>query len=221
MIPIADISSEKLQQLCSSIESDIEDGSGIINEDFYQQSDDSSSDAGSTFSDDNIYEVAEDLKTDTCVLSSLDPLIKYPIFDLQKDKAIEDSIYSAWSPENIFVEKIENRFPLTETSLASRLGKANFERYLRCQADREALENEEIEEDLPSTQQEAKSKFHDSGVGTSIAPSTNYAETIMSYSHKGQSVRIPPLPECAKKGLPFSCVVCGRTVDFTSNSAWK
>lgn len=224
---MADISSEKLQGLCSSVESSIEDGSGIVNEQLYQESDDSSSDAGSTFSDDNIYEVAEDLKTDTYVLSSLDPLIKYPIFDLEKGKAIEDDVHSTWSPEKLFIDRIERKFPLAEVSLASRLGKANFERYLRCQADRDALENEGSKEDLPSTQLEAtgtiiaKSTFHDSGVGTSIAPTTTYADTLANDSHEGQLVRILLLPEGIKKRLPFSCVACGRTVRFTNYSTWK
>lgn len=47
----------------------------------------------------------------------------------------------------------------------------------------------------------AGSKFHDSGIGTYIAPTTLYAETTMSYNHEGSSVRGPPLPEEAKKSL--------------------
>lgn len=71
----------------------------------------------------------------------------------------------------------------------------------------------------------ADSKFHDSGVGTSLgaslAPTVSYAETTMSYNHDGQSVRIPPLSKEAKSGLPFTCVACGRTVVITNNSGWK
>ncbi|KAM0476401.1 hypothetical protein ACHAPX_006313 [Trichoderma viride] len=230
LIPLANISSEKLKELCSSVVSNIEDGSGIAVEELYQKSDDSSSDAESIFSDDNIYEVAEDLKTDTHVLSSLDSLIKYPVFDLEKGKAVEDYIHSTWSPEKFFVDKIENQFPLADVSLASRLGKTNFERYVRCQADREALESKEREEGLPSTVQEApettgtivtSSAFHDSGVGTSVVPTITYPETLMSYNQDGQPVRIPPLPKGAKKGTPFSCVACSRTVVITDYSAWK
>lgn len=228
---MADISSENLQQLCSSAGSSIEKATSIINEELCRRSDDSSSDAGSTFSDDNIYEVAEDLKTDTCVLSSLDPLIKYPIFDLQKDEAVEDYIHSTWSPVKFFVDTIVNRFPLIDRSIASRLGQTNYECYLRRQADIEGyLENEE---GMPSTQQEApevagtiitKSKFHDSGVGTSIVPTVVRPEKIMSRSRKDQSVRIPslpPLPKGAKAGIPFSCITCSRTVVITSHLDWK
>ncbi|PTB41614.1 hypothetical protein M441DRAFT_68632 [Trichoderma asperellum CBS 433.97] len=227
LIPLADISSEKLQQLCSSVESSIEKASSIINEDLCQQSDDSSSDAGSTFSDDNIYEVAEDLRTDTRVLSSLDPLIKYPIFDLQGGNTVKDNIHSTWSPEKFYVNKIINQFPLIDRSLASRLGNTNYERYLRCQANRDAIQNEE---GATSTLQEAPeftdtiitgSKFHDSGVGTSIVPTIIHPETILSHSRKDQPVRIPQLPKGAKDGMPFSCIACNRTVVITNNSDWK
>lgn len=228
MIPLAEISSTaKLQQLCSGVESSIEKASSIINEESCRQSDDSSSDAGSAFSDDNIYEVAEDLRVDTCVLSSLDPLIKYPVFDLQKEDAAEDNIHSTWSPQKFYVDKITNDFPLINRSLASRLGNTNFERYLRCQTNRDAIENEE---GASSTRQEAPelagtvitgSKFHDSGVGTSIGPTIIHPETIISHSRKDQSVRIPPLPKGAKDGMPFSCIACNGTVVITNNSDWK
>ncbi|KAM0464658.1 hypothetical protein ACHAPV_002492 [Trichoderma viride] len=227
LIPLADISSEKLQQLCSSVESSIGKASSILNEELCRQGDDASSDAGSTFSDDNIHEVAEDLKTDTHVLSSLDSIIKHPVFDLQNEDAVEDYAHSTWSPEKFFVDAIVNRFPLLDRSLASRLGQTNYERYLRCQADREALDNKE---GVTSIQQEepevagtiiTKSKFHDSGVGTSIAPTVVRPETVMGYSRKDQSVRIPPLPKGAKAGMPFSCTACSRTVVITNNLDWK
>ncbi|KAL7800166.1 hypothetical protein V8C37DRAFT_364329 [Trichoderma ceciliae] len=227
LVPTADIWSETLQLLCSSVESNIEDAGGVISEDLCRNSDDSSSDAGSAFSDDDIYEIAEDLRTDTCVLSGLDPLLKCPIFDLQLEDTVESYALSAWSPEKLFADKIENRFPGADAPLASHLGKTNYERYLRCQAARDAHESEEA---LPVTDQEgqgftgtviAKSKFHDSGIGTSLGLTSSYAETIMSYNHEGQSVRIPPLPKEAKEGLPFTCIACGRTVVITNNSAWK
>ncbi|KAL7925754.1 hypothetical protein ACQKWADRAFT_282899 [Trichoderma austrokoningii] len=230
LIPLANLSSEKLQELCSGVVSDIEDGNDIANEELYQKSAGSSSDAESIFSDDNIYEVAEDLRTDTHVLSSLDSLIKYPVFDLDKGKAVEAYVQSTLSPEKFFVDKIENQFPFADVSLVSRLGRTNYERYLRCQADREAHEIKESGEGLPSTVQEAPettgtiitgSAFHDSGVGTSIMPTITYPETLMSRNHNSKALRIPPLSKDAKKGLPFSCVACGRTVVIIDHSAWK
>lgn len=222
---------EKLQALCSSVESNIEEAAGIIAEGSSRQSDDSSSDAASDFSNDDIHEIAEDLKTDTLILSSLDPLLKYPIFDSQLQDAADGLAISTWSPEKLFSDRIERRFPSAATPLASRLGRANYERYLRCQATRDAQEREEP---LPLMNREgqdhagtiiADSKFQDSGVGTSLGASlaltVSYAETTMSYSHDGQSVRIPPLPKEAKLGIPFSCIACGRTIVITNNSGWK
>jgi hypothetical protein len=230
LLPLVHVS-EKLQALCSSVESNIEEAAGIIAEASSRQSDDSSSDAASDFSNDDIHEIAEDLKTDTLVLSSLDPLLKYPIFDTQDEDVANSHITLIWSPEKLFSDKIENRFPSAATPLASHLGRANYERYLRCQATRDAqgreepgpLVNQEVQEYAGTII--ANSKFHDSGVGTSLGASlaltVSYAETTMSYSHDGQSVRIPPLSREAKSGLPFSCIACGRTVVITNNSGWK
>ncbi|KAL6812345.1 hypothetical protein J3E69DRAFT_376180 [Trichoderma sp. SZMC 28015] len=227
LVPAVDISSEKLQALCSSAELNIEAAAGLVTEESCRQSDDSSSDAASNFSDDDIYEIAEDLKTDTLVLSSLDPLLKYPIFDSQHEHIIESHALSTWGPEKSYSDKIGNRFPRADVSLTLYLGRANYERFLRCQ---EAREYQEEEEPLPIVNQEAgthagtiisNTKFHDSGVGTSIGLTMSYAETTMSYNHDGQSVRIPPLPKEAKAGSPFTCIACGRTVIITNNSAWK
>ncbi|KAH0491698.1 hypothetical protein TgHK011_003113 [Trichoderma gracile] len=230
LLPLVNVS-EKLQALCSSVESNIEEAAGIIAEASSRQSDASSSDAASDFSNDDIHEIAEDLKTDTLVLSNLDSLLKYPIFDTQHEDAADGVVISTWTPEKLFSDRIEHRFPSAATPLASRLGRANYERFLRCQATRDA---QEIAEALFVTNREeqagtgtiiADSKFHDSGVGTSLGTSivltAPYAETTMSYNHDGQSVRIPPLSKEAKSGLPFSCIACGHNIIVTNNSGWK
>ncbi|KAH6631005.1 hypothetical protein B0J18DRAFT_117931 [Chaetomium sp. MPI-SDFR-AT-0129] len=55
------------------------------------------------------------------------------------------------------------------------------------------------------------SDFHDSGLGTSMATPSSYAETVMSYlGTKGGSIKIPPVPPEAMQGNPFTCDVCGR-----------
>ncbi|KAL7934246.1 hypothetical protein V8C35DRAFT_302120 [Trichoderma chlorosporum] len=223
LVPAVNSSSEKLQMLCSRAQLNIETASGLVIEESCRQSDDSSSDGGSTFSYDDIFEIAEDLKTDTLVLSGLDPLFKSPIFDSQHEQAIENQALSNWRPEKLFSDKIENRFPCADAPLALHLGRANYDRYLRCQATRDSQEDEKP---LAVTGNAvgtiiADSKFRDSGVGTSVALTMSYAETTMSYNHDGRSVRIPPLPKEAKSGLPFTCIACGRMVAITNNSAWK
>ncbi len=200
-----------------------EEAACILNEEAGYMSDESSSDGSSTFSDDNMYEIAEDLKTDTCFLAGLDALLMYPISDVRSNKWIEDQTLIAWGPENLYADKIGNRFPLVDTRLALHLGKVNYERYMRCQADRDSRENKGallLAEELSGTMI-AASKFHDSGIGTSLGQTISYAETTMSYTHENQSIRIPPLPEEAKTGSPFACVVCGCVVLIANNSEWK
>lgn len=227
LVPAVNISSEKLKVLRFSVELNIEAAAGLIAEESCRQSDDSLSDSASAFSDDDIYEIAEDLKTDTLVLSGLDPLFKYPIFDFQHEHNIDSHALSTWGPEKSYSDKIGNRFPRADASLTLFLGRANYERFLRCQ---ETRESQEEEEPLAIVNQEegadggtiiANTKFNDSGVGTSIGVTMSYAETTMSYGHDGQSIRIPPLPKEAKAGSPFTCIACGRTVVITNNSAWK
>ncbi|PTB64677.1 hypothetical protein BBK36DRAFT_21428 [Trichoderma citrinoviride] len=230
LVPLIHVS-EKPQELCSSVESNIEEAASIIIEASSRRSDDSSSDAASDFSNDDIHEIAEDLKTDTLVLSSLDPLLKCPIFDTQYNVAADGLASSTWSPEQLFSNRIEHRFPSAGTPLASRLGRINYDRYLRCQAMRDAQQREEPLSMMIQEGQShagtmvADSKLRDSGVGKSLgmsaAPKISYAETTMSYNHEGQSVRIPPLSEEAKSGLLFSCVACGRTILIANNSGWK
>ncbi|KAK8127916.1 hypothetical protein PG984_009024 [Apiospora sp. TS-2023a] len=85
----------------------------------------------------------------------------------------------------------------------------------------------------PAPSQVASTAFHDSALGSSV-PSvpmavlgldnavTEYAETMVSYrAGQGDSVRVPPLPDGARQGKPFSCVGCGRNVTMKTKSAWK
>ncbi|KAI3337532.1 hypothetical protein HD806DRAFT_543143 [Xylariaceae sp. AK1471] len=49
-----------------------------------------------------------------------------------------------------------------------------------------------------------------------------YADTIFSYvGGEGGTIRVPPLPNGARGGVPFSCVVCGEKVRILDRSVWK
>ena len=186
----------------------------------------SSSDASSLISTDDINEIAEDLNTDTILLAGLDPLLKHPIYDSDPADGTEEYVLSTWDLDKLYTERIENRFPAADAALSSLLGKANYRRYLRCHAKRDHPEREKVVSLLPedinvdSTIPTA-SKFHDSRVSTSLGPTLSYAETMMSYSHEGGHIRIPPLPEEAKRGSRFPCTACGELIYITNNSAWK
>jgi hypothetical protein len=109
--------------------------------------------------------------------------------------------------------------------LVNRVGKANYERYLRCQEQKAKNELGDVPSDQTAmgVPDNASSKFHDSGIGSSLhATASTYAETVMSYGMgQGRRVRVPPLPTQAKQGVPFACVACGKWVKIATNSAWK
>jgi hypothetical protein len=223
LIPQAEIWSDKLQNLCLGLRQALEAATLTIDGDS-----DAPSDGNSVISfDDSLDEIAEDLRIDTHCLAGLEPLLEHPILDSIEVQPQNNHIH-AWNPASLYAIKIESRYPLAEKELVIRLANINYERYLRCQFIRDSHErNEEYEPgqvvpDLSGTLI-TNSKFHDSGLGTSIAQSISYAETIMSYYQdvEGRSIRIPPLPDTAKAGGPFDCVACGSTVRIKNDSTWK
>ena len=96
---------------------------------------DTSSDSG--FSDASVVSVngvLEDLRVDTTCLLDLEPLLCSPISRMEPEPiAILDTTRIKWSPHQPYSDKVSARFPMAADELAARLGKANYERYLRCQ----------------------------------------------------------------------------------------
>ncbi|KAI0411103.1 hypothetical protein F5X98DRAFT_64653 [Xylaria grammica] len=199
------------------------------------ESDDGASlrDDSSDSDSDDLAEVALDLETDTICLVEMDPVLKSPVLDTSHDKE-KGAHYSSllmWSPHQSYCERIESRFPQAENRLVLRLGRANYERFMRCRKMREAQEERdavpESMESVPLVLTQAKtvygsSNFHDSALGSSLPTTSSYAETIMSYGGKdGNHTRIPPLPVEGRAGQPFTCIACGRSVLAPNNSAWK
>ncbi|KAK3290852.1 uncharacterized protein B0H64DRAFT_446673 [Chaetomium fimeti] len=189
--------------------------------------DNSDSDSSIPFSSD-WDELAEDIWTDVQCLLDLDALIKSPAPDIVQVSRDNQKASVEWKPHVVYTDRIRARFPRADPSLADRLGRANWERFLKGNADREKNEKGGFESsgiDAAGTIAdctEPVSKFHDSGLGTSINTGSAYAETVMSYRREGgQSVQIPPLPKEAKQGKPFECVACGRKLVITDSSAWK
>lgn len=182
--------------------------------------------SGSEFSDSSsgsFNGVLRDLVVDTTCLLDLEPLLRSPILptDLEPT-AVLDTSRITWNPHQPYSDKVSVRFPMAADDLANRLGRANYERYLRCQeqkATNELGDGPSVSGVLDS----ASSRFHDSGIGSSLlTAASTYAETVMSYGPgEGREVRVPPLPDRAKEGLPFPCVACGKWVKIVTNSAWK
>ena len=159
----------------------------------------------------------------------LGPLLKQPVLDLEHTPDTEGPICSIWSPHQAYVDLIENRFPLADSHITQHLGRANYERYVRCRAKKNAPTDGNDQKSSPAMEfpvpdpsvTVGASSFHDSGVGTSVPTLGSYAETLMSYRHEDRCVRIPPLPEEAKEGKPFQCIVCGYSLRISNNKAWK
>ncbi|KAI3320342.1 hypothetical protein HD806DRAFT_507302 [Xylariaceae sp. AK1471] len=193
-------------------------------------SSDDDSDTSSVFEVDPLSEIVEDLTSNVEHLMDLDAL-----YDTAKEdtnlyeeepvaKVVTSLASASSSAAKFYTEMIQMRFPEANYELLDYLGRANYYRFVRGSQQRE--KNEHQAEGDPETMGHAAttidgSRFHDSGIGTSLHTGS-YAETVMSFHHgNGSVVRIPPLPEEGKKGLPFSCIACGKKVIIRTNRAWK
>jgi hypothetical protein len=207
---------------------------------------DSDSESESVISDTRVRldKILEGLQTDTRCLLDLDLLIKFAVPDssghqIDHEPPNSKVITRDWTPHSVFSDRVSRRFPDADTSLVERLAKANLDRFLRAKLEREInrLASEEARRaaeaaivaeiggelaPVPAAS-EGGTKYHDSGLGTSIATPSSYAETVMSYrqDESSCSVSIPPLPEGAREGEPFECVACARMLTITNNSVWK
>ncbi|GAP84314.2 hypothetical protein SAMD00023353_0701280 [Rosellinia necatrix] len=191
---------------------------------------DDDSDASSVFEVDSLSEIAEDLTCDVENLMDLDALCdaaKESTSSYEAEptaEAVEGLASASISAAQVYAEMIQMRFPQANHRLVEYLGRANYYRFVRCSQQRE--KNERQVDGSPETGRfDATtvdgSRFHDSGIGTSLCTGS-YAETVMSFHHgDGNVVRIPPLPEEGKNGIPFSCIACGKKVAIRSNRAWK
>lgn len=155
----------------------------------------------------------------------LDALLKDPILDVQAARLLGKMASRTRTYHQPYCDKIANRFLQADSTLILSLGMVNYERYLRCLKERsnnQELVKSALDFPIPEGTVGGDSKFHDSGLGTSVSSGPAYAETVMSYSGgEGGSVRIPPLPQEAKRGEAFECLACGLLVSFRNNSAWK
>lgn len=187
---------------------------------------------------DNMEDILMDLQAYTECLSSLSSSIEYPAKDL--NVGCEESVRVPTELEDrvahqYYVELISSRFPKARSSLVDCLGKCNWERYNRLQLVRKAHAMEDAsrsdDAELPTTGKSnasrslfAESGFHDSGLGTSIPVQSAYALSIASFvSSRAESShsKLPPLSEPAKRGVPFVCDACNKTVQITRTREWK
>ncbi|KAK8060007.1 hypothetical protein PG996_009937 [Apiospora saccharicola] len=203
---------------------------------------DGSSDTSSQAEAGDLDEIAEDLLTDTqCLMDLGSRFQEEHVGPVNVEAAVSAAQLVTWDPSMNFVDRVRWRYPQCETAVAERLGKANWARVLRhretvsenTRPELIVLSSTNPTPDKPAPSQVASTAFHDSALGSSV-PSvpmgilglgnavTEYAETMVSYrAGQGDSVRVPPLPDGARQGRPFSCVGCGMNVTMKTKSAWK
>ena len=177
------------------------------------------------FPTDSIDEVLEDLKVGIRCLIDLIPSILWPAEDPEHGEKVPlISFLKERTAHQYYVDLISKQFPKADTNLIERLGQANWARFKRGQAEREAnVEMETININLSGSVC-SPSKFRDLGLGSSAPARTTYAQSIVSSlsSHMdGSRSRTPPLSENAKKGEPFSCDACGRSIRVKSDREWR
>ncbi|KAK8080237.1 hypothetical protein PG997_008055 [Apiospora hydei] len=183
----------------------------------------------------DLEEIAEDLLTDTQCLMDLGSRFQEDhVGPIAVEPTVSAAQLTTWEPSMNFVDRVRWRYPQCETDLAERLGKANWARVLRH---RETVSENSRSElvvlsstNKPAPSHAASTTFHDSALGSSVPSNivasenlvTEYAETMVSYrAGRGDSVRVPPLPDGAREGEPFNCVGCGMRVTIKTKSAWK
>jgi len=205
----------------------------------YIVDDEASSDSGSGSDSDSdsvssvdIDDIIEDLKTDVQCLIDLGPRYKEPV----KDRVVDEKAATlpgdfaqdvqAWNPAEYLASRIRDRYPEGDDNLTKILGQANWERAQRLYARKEQSKSEAQQAPAKTDTTNrtlASSKFQDSGIGTSIATPSSYAETMVSYrGARGGAIRIPQPPPEALEGKPFSCILCGVTCNLSlTSSNWK
>jgi len=163
----------------------------------------------SDFPNDSLQEILDDLEVYTQCLMDLDPLIKWSVPDVNVEEHPATlpllTNLTERAPHYHYVDLISVRFPQVDADLVEGLGKANWNRYQRMQAERLSnlahLEDHALKESDATAKIITGSKFHDSGLGSSIQATTAYAATVVSMISslaEGSRAHIPRLSEDAK-----------------------
>ncbi|KAI8651408.1 hypothetical protein NCS55_01385300 [Fusarium keratoplasticum] len=196
---------------------------------------DSTSDAESDRSDDSSQEstiwdsrdfdkLLADLKTNIQCLRDLGPLIDSPFVERPKqpEHATLVSLQITWEAYQPYGDRTLQRFPQTQANLVEKLARANLDRFRKIQEEKRENLIKQQQHDETASRISGSVRYRDSALGTSLATGSIYAETLMTYGQSEDlAVRVPPLPEGAKSGVPFECLACGRSVSIKNNSAWN
>jgi hypothetical protein len=133
-----------------------------------------------------------------------------------------------------YVLQVHDKFRDAPKALVERLGEANWQRFVRIRASMRRQEQQGAENKQEPVAAKSAfapiSKFHDSGLGSSILAHSQAAASIASHSsfvstHIDDDVgrlRVPPTPDEVGNGLPFECFICGQLQSKVKNRIdWK
>ena len=178
------------------------------------------------FSEDSLGDILEDLDVSVECLSNLTPAIDCPAKDCEiPEEPLTVISGPSLGAHDSFAKYIGHKFREADSKVVESLAKKSLQEYLRLFRERQLNTIRDDSEILLLDGQTivTSSEFRDSGLGSSIHPSSSHASTIGSVSSGGGTARtqIPPLTEAAKKAEPFECTACGKRVIATSTRRWR
>ena len=203
---------------------------------------DSESEGGDTSSTESSSDVYSFLRCRTECLLDLVPTIERNLVHAEKiitklpATKISFSMSEAARP---FVLRIADKFIDANIKLVERLGEANWQRFvqIRDRIGETSDHNHTIDpvqemhcKDVPQSLSTPRTLFHDSGIGTSVAPGTRYAASVASHTSfissnaEGDygSLRVPATPAEVFEGKPFRCFICNSILSsIRTRVDWK
>lgn len=188
-------------------------------------SDDSTvSDYSHDDSGEELYDMIEDLETDTICLLDLGRLFDSPVWDVEAQEIASGHDCEIRPPHQLYAENIRTMFPNANDTVVDRLARANYDRFWRCHKVREKEASDKLAmlstvartstiglvwEKMPTE-------------GSSLLSASSIALAIEAIcAEKGRTARVPALPPRARSNKPFICVACGKILFINNSITWK
>ncbi|KAG7005326.1 hypothetical protein G7Y79_00020g048540 [Physcia stellaris] len=143
------------------------------------------------------------------LVPSLEATIQHQKRIIHKRPYAPESEFQASGPAQIYISLVHDKFPLASEKLKQRLGEANWQRHLNIRRRMEQIENHQGQEPEQARNVNERSTnvgsifqpqtlFHDSGIATTVASHSQFAQTEASHTSF-----ISSLAE-QEKGVTFS-----------------
>jgi len=178
----------------------------------------------------------------TACLMELLPTLERTLLFASQNRVLENEqkalSFQVTEPARAYISMIYHRFKNADIRLLERLGEANWQRSVRIREQIRRVENHEELLDADAlwaaqTTYAPTSKFHDSGLGTSISAKSHDAASVASQASHTSFVsgatdiengvfRVPRTPHEVALEQPFTCFICGKILTAIKNRVdWK